>query len=110
MCVCVIYPNQATHQAQAVLDHLSHLYPRPVGYPQRGKGVPFSEPSAKEEGGSTKIVSFTRSFVTPWVAGIGEKGVAAFSRPLEKEGSTGLESIPMCVQKFFELFYQALEL
>ena len=124
--VCVIYPNQATHQAQAVLDHLSHLYPRPVGYPQRGKGVPFSFRLKKKEDQpklwashilcpnlllefNTDTTFETKTAqMTSLLGRIGGEGVA-FSRPLEKEGSTVLESIPMCVQKFFELFYRALE-
>ena len=52
--MCDLYPNQEeTLRAQPpikqALDHLSHLYPRPVGYPQREKGVPFSEPLEKPE-------------------------------------------------------------
>ena len=101
-CVCVIYPNQATHQAQAVLDHLSHLYPRPVGYPQRGKGVPFSEPSAKEEGGSSKIVSFTRwlefnteTIVTPW-----DRWERCFLGHWRRKDQPVLRAFP-CVSKSF---------
>ena len=59
---------------------------------------------------SKDISSIRKNYPLPPVGWYVGKGVP-FSEPLEKEegGSTTLESIPMCVQNFFELFYRALE-